>query len=316
MRMRLGQAWPVFLLAGAATATGCAFAAGLGWPFELFVHFRPQYVALSLVLLVASALMRRPAAALMAFGLVIANAAPLAWRAQATAEPARCAKPAFRVVTANVQFGNVDHRRFLAWLATHPADLIVVQEVTAAWQADLGALGDYPYHVMIAREDPYGIGVLSRWPIRDPRSVDLAGDGLPSLTGWVDLPSGPLRFLALHTHWPITPALVRSRDRALAAAARLARDRSGPIVVLGDLNATRSSPVYATFVRASGLRDAAAGRTWQPTWMAGFWPIALGIDYVFVSVDLCVAREGVGPAIGSDHRPVYAGLALAPATRR
>jgi endonuclease/exonuclease/phosphatase (EEP) superfamily protein YafD len=45
--------------------------------------------------------------------------------------------------------------------------------------------------------------------------------------------------------------------------------------------------------------------------MAGFWPLALRIDHVLVTPDLCVERVEVGPSIGSDHRPVIARLRLA-----
>ena len=62
-------------------------------------------------------------------------------------------------------YGNADRRRFLDWLESHPADLVVVQEVTAAWARDLARLPGYSHRLMLAREDPYGIGVLSRWPL-------------------------------------------------------------------------------------------------------------------------------------------------------
>jgi endonuclease/exonuclease/phosphatase (EEP) superfamily protein YafD len=50
------------------------------------------------------------------------------------------------------------------------------------------------------------------------------------------------------------------------------------------------------------------GRRWRPTWLAGFWPLALRIDHILVSPGLCVEHAEVGPSIGSDHRPVLARL--------
>jgi endonuclease/exonuclease/phosphatase (EEP) superfamily protein YafD len=51
-------------------------------------------------------------------------------------------------------------------------------------------------------------------------------------------------------------------------------------------------------------------RAWQPTWMAGFWPLALRIDHVLVSGGLCVEEARIGPDVGSDHRPVISRLKL------
>ena len=53
-----------------------------------------------------------------------------------------------------------------------------------------------------------------------------------------------------------------------------------------------------------------SGRRWRPTWQAGFWPLALRIDHILVSPQLCVEAVEVGPSIGSDHRPVIARLRL------
>jgi endonuclease/exonuclease/phosphatase (EEP) superfamily protein YafD len=174
----------------------------------------------------------------------------------------------------------------------------------------------YPQRVFLVREDPYGIGVMSRWPLRAVERRDFAGDGLPSLSGDLVVQEQPVRFLALHTRWPILPGLAASRDRSLDAAADLVRAGDGPAAVLGDLNLTAYSPVFARFLESAGLRDALDEPRWSPTWMAGFWPLALRIDHVLVTPDLCVESVEVGPSIGSDHRPVIARLRLAsPAIR-
>ena len=45
----------------------------------------------------------------------------------------------------------------------------------------------------------------------------------------------------------------------------------------------------------------------MPTWPA--WPLALpqvALDHILVSGELAVAAAGTGPAVGSDHLPVWA----------
>ncbi|NJD31244.1 MAG: endonuclease/exonuclease/phosphatase family protein [Gammaproteobacteria bacterium] len=303
--------WVRIALGGLCLATLFALAAPLGWPFELFSHFRPQYAAAALILALLLVLLRRPWPAVLAGLLAVFHALPAMQRTVADEPVAACSGPEFTVITANLQFSNHDTRPFLAWLAAHPADLVVVQEVTTAWAGELSRVATYPHQELLVREDPYGIGVLSRWPLEAIEPEDFAGDGLPSLSGRVAIGGAPLRFLALHTHWPIVPSLARARDESLGAAAELLRSGQGPAVALGDLNLTVYSPEFARLLTASGLRDSMHGAWWRPTWMAGFWPLALRIDHVLVSPAVCVESTEVGPSIGSDHRPVIARLRLA-----
>ena len=298
------------MLGGLCVATALALLAPLGWPFELFAHFRPQYAAAALLVALPLVWRRRGVAAGIAVGLAAWHALPVVQRALAESPAPECTGPAFTVATANLQYSNTRHERFLAWLAEHPADLVVVQEVTEAWMHTLAGNPDHPHRYLLPREDPYGIGVLSRWPLESARSIDLAGDGLPSVEGVAEIEGQRIRFLGLHTHWPVLPELARLRDVALQQAAGAARSSDLPVILLGDLNLTPDSPAFTRLLDASGLRDAVDGRRWRPTWQANFWPIALRIDHVLVSPQLCVEAVATGPSIGSDHRPVTARLRL------
>jgi len=159
--------------------------------------------------------------------------------------------------------------------------------VTGAWADALAGSQDHPHRLLLAREDPYGIGVLSRWPLESVRTIDLAGMACHRSRRRGDR-GQRIRFLGLHTHWPVLPELARLRDVALQQAAGTASNSDLPVILLGDLNLTPDSPAFARLLKASGLRDAVDGRRWRPTWQAGFWPLALRIDHVLVSPQLCV----------------------------
>lgn len=301
---------------GVAAASIAALLAPLGWPFELFAHFRWQVGAAAAALLVASLALRRPWMMAVTFAALAAQSLPglLPGRtAVAHTVTNECAGPALRVVTANVQYENTAHAPLVEWLARSDADVIALQEVTPEWQAALAPLGSrYPHRLVLARDDPYGIALLSRWPLGDETgAVDLAGDGLPSLVGTLELPEGrELRMMALHTRWPVTRERQRQRDHALQAAAQLAAGGDVPTVLSGDLNLTPYAPEFARMVEASGLRDSLDDVAWRPTWQAGFWPLALPIDHVLVPRDACVVARQIGPDMGSDHRPLAVTLRL------
>jgi len=300
------------LLIGLAAASIAAALAPLGWPFELFAHFRWQLAAAGFALLIASVGLRKPWMVALALASMALQAVPLllVQRSQAAAAPpSRCSGAEITVATVNLQFDNTDHEAAIAWLRQNPADVVVLQEVTQGWvdafkQVEL----PYPYASLAVREDPYGIALLSRWPIADVQPADFAGDGLPSVVGVVLVDRKALQVVGLHTHWPVLPALLQSRDRVLEGAAARVAATGIDSVVLGDLNLTPYAPAFARLLEQSGLRDAFGDRLWRPTWQAGLWPLALPIDHVLVPVSSCVLRAEIGPSIGSDHRPVLVKL--------
>jgi endonuclease/exonuclease/phosphatase (EEP) superfamily protein YafD len=222
-----------------------------------------------------------------------------------------CGDATLRVVTANAWFANTDPAALVAWLSRSDADIIALQEITPQWVTALEPLArTYPYRKFMPRDDPYGIGLLSRWPIDDVQPMDFAGDGMPSLVANIDVPGRRLRVIALHTPWPVVPELQVARDRVLQRAAALALTQPEATILLGDLNLTPYAPAFARLVSGSGLRDALAGVAWRPTWEAGFWPLALPIDHVLVPRDSCVTAQEIGPDVGSDHRPLLVSLRL------
>jgi endonuclease/exonuclease/phosphatase (EEP) superfamily protein YafD len=302
-------------LIGTAAASLAALLAPLGWPFELFAHFRWQLVAAALALLLASLVLRQPWMMVVACVTVLLQWLPgalMSGRASAQEPPAsKCVDDPLRVVTANAWFANADHAALVAWLSRSDADIIALQEITPQWALALESLArTYPYRKVIPREDPYGIALLSRWPIDAVQSMDFAGDGLPSLVANVDVHGRTLQVIALHTRWPVLPQLQVARDRALQQAAALALARPDATILLGDLNLTPYAPAFAKIVAESGLEDALAGEAWRPTWQAGFWPLALPIDHVLVPRRACVTGQEIGPGVGSDHRPLQVTLRL------
>jgi endonuclease/exonuclease/phosphatase (EEP) superfamily protein YafD len=281
--------------------------AWLGWPFELFAHFRWQLGAAALAGAVAAMILRSRQLTTLAALALGAQALPVALSLgeSTPSTSTRCAGPEFSVATVNLQFDNLEHGRAVRWLNEHPADVVVLQEVTRAWADALrNDVHGYVEGRLITREDPYGIAVLSRWPILHATPEDFARDGLPSFVVTVLVEDRPIEVIGLHSHWPIVPGLYAARNTALHAAARKVRAAKVPVVVAGDLNLTPYVPAFRRLLDESGLADALQRQRWRPTWQASWLPLALPIDHVLVPPNACVTHTEIGPETGSDHRPV------------
>jgi endonuclease/exonuclease/phosphatase (EEP) superfamily protein YafD len=294
-------------LAGLLGASLLAALAWLGWPFELFAHFRWQLGAAALTgTVIALSLRDGRLIALAACALVVQAVPILLSRHEPVPKAATtCTGPSFTIATVNLEFDNLEHGRAVHWLNEHPADVVVLQEVTRAWAQVLRHdVKGYNEGRLLTREDPYGIALLSRWPILRATPEDFARDGLPSFVVTVLVGERPVEVVGMHSHWPILPKLYVARNTALHEAAHAVRTAKVPVVLAGDLNLTPYAPAFGTLLRETGLADALHGLGWRPTWRASWPPLALPIDHVLVPSSACVTHAEIGPAIGSDHRPV------------
>jgi endonuclease/exonuclease/phosphatase (EEP) superfamily protein YafD len=293
-------------------ATGAAWLAALGWPFELFSHFRLQYLTAGTLLAAAALVSRRRGYAFVALIATTMNAINLDGPATVNAAPVDtgCNGGDLTVVTANVEFTNRDHERLLRWLEGQSADVILLEEVTDAWRRSLDKFPGYPFRAVRPREDPYGLALLSRRPLHSIEWLDFAGDGVPTVSALLEVDGQSLQIMGMHTDSPLAPVRLHARDRELERAAERATYGGQATIVLGDLNVSPDAPAFARLLDDGHLRDALASGGWRPTWRADFWPLALRIDHVLTSPSLCVVSTAVGPDVGSDHRPVRVSLRL------
>jgi endonuclease/exonuclease/phosphatase (EEP) superfamily protein YafD len=249
--------------------------------------------------------------------------------------------PTLRVMTYNLLRHNVVPDGIIASIREADADVVALQELNIpVSRAIIAELGDaYPYRVIDARMDKHGMGVLSRYPLRDT-GERLPGSlwfGVPRL---LELNFQGTRVLLLNIHAistsvghggdiDIAPARmewsIRQREQQMHRLAELAARHEGPLIVAGDLNTGDQN--YAYDIVASELNDAwrvagvglgytfpgAAGPGSSRPAIAGIrspkWLIR--IDYIFSSDHWDTTEAAIGPWYGrSDHRPVVARLVL------
>ena len=238
------------------------------------------------------------------------------------------------VMTYNMWGGNPFPEEVVASIRAADPDLVAIQELNPQTaevvRRDLRAV--YPYQLLDPQHGVSGMGFLSRYPFR-PITATLpveAWVGAPQLLT-LDVEGTPVTVLHLHPRPTFfgTPAgmrwTIQTREQQLRAAMDFAATRSGPILVLGDMNATDQNEAHQ--ILAQHFEDAwlEAGWGWGgtfpgrraqdhlfarlvdavvPSWL-------LRIDYIFYSSHFRAIEADVGPWDGaSDHRPVRATLIL------
>lgn len=252
--------------------------------------------------------LRRPALALAALALALVNALPLAHYLSPAAEPA-VAGPGMKAVLVNTWFRNGEHDRVLGYVRELAPDVAVFLEVTPAWSEALGRLDALPYRSLAGE-----ILVASRQPLAGLKAWPLAGGAAMAVSFSYDVAGTPVTVIGAHTNWPLGRAIAESRNRELAELAAIARAAPSPVLLLGDLNTTAYSPVFASLLGASGLKDCAAGRGLGPTWPTLFPPLYIQIDHCLAGPGVNIDRIRPGPRVGSDHRPLEVEISVVPQT--
>lgn len=311
-RVALGCAEAAVFL-GALGALATTLAAHV-WAAELLAQFRVQWAA-GLVAGTAVLVVRRRFWALLPYlALTAWIALPVArhaWGARAGASSSTADGAPLRVLVHNVLSNNRSFDAVREWIADQDADVIGLMEVTPEWAARLAPLLEtHPHAEWAPRADNFGMAVLSRWPFASIERVDQGDWDLPNFIVRLDVPEGPLGFVLTHPLPPMTPSRLHSRDALLAVLGdRIAAAHDVPWVMAGDLNLAPWSPRFDRLLERSGLVDTGRGFGLAPTWQLLPTPLGgIAIDHVLCDPGFAVVERGVGPANGSDHRPLLVEL--------
>ncbi|MEM7123281.1 MAG: endonuclease/exonuclease/phosphatase family protein [Pseudomonadota bacterium] len=298
-------------LVAAAPLTGVE-----AWPLELVVSFRLQILVL-LVLIALLAVIRRHrwiAACLALVALV--NLGDVAGTAIASSQATATGVIHDDAVTVKVLFANAsryngNHRPMIAEIARLDPDVVVVAETTQAWADALSRLSPlYPHIVAAPREHSFGMMLLSRLPLTGDENQQI--EALPAPSDWqtepvmilanVETDAGPVLIAGLHPYPPLHQSAYHLRNAQLDAMAQLIAHEEGPVIAVGDLNATPWSPTFRRFLDRTALE----GPNIMPTWPTILGPAGLAIDHILLSRSLDLQSIERGSDIGSDHRPLFA----------
>jgi endonuclease/exonuclease/phosphatase (EEP) superfamily protein YafD len=219
--------------------------------------------------------------------------------------------PIFTVATANIWEKTPDVTSLLAYIDGREPDVVALQEVHQRHEerlADSGLAARRPHRVPMEAGVERQTVVLSRIPFVSAERINASFT--PYLAVVVDIDGLEVTILAIHPPPPSTSFAAWRSDFVLLA--ELVRSHEGPLVVLGDCNATLQHR-FLRDVLDAGLRDAhlVRGRGLGWTWRHARYPgPPLRLDRVMVTKEIDVVSIRVGEPNGSDHSPVFVELAL------
>lgn len=316
------------LVTAMAGAIALAFWGGGVWPAEIFLSLLPQLSLSAAGLSALALILRRYAAAGLA--LMLGLAALYGARAQFTPADPQLSAPDARIVWANVFKRESALIKTLDYADEVKADIVLIAEFPAALmgashQAFASAhqdgrlnkakgadiLSAYPYIYRAGRVvgdrasplDASAIAVLSRTPIKSVITPN--SDGKDGIFFRAQLKGRALQIGGVHPIIPKSPSAVRRRDQQILDVFEQL-DATAPALVTGDFNTVTWSPSLKGVERHFAMTRLSVGPA--ATWFSPAPLIGLPIDHAFVRGLAGSAR--LGPAIGSDHRPLVIDIAF------
>ena len=235
-----------------------------------------------------------------------------------------------RVMTYNVDCSNRNLAPVLDAIASEDADLVLLQEINAAWERALVERLEPQYPVRVFRvqqRESGGLAVLAKVQITDEEVLQPPDGGwFPAQRLVVETGFGALQLLNVHLRpafdadswfegFLSTPPVRRREIETYWA--QLSRDL--PTIVAGDFNEDASGAALAFLAERGARRVATTGPT---TWhfedispSGKPWDVLkMDIDHVVLDGALVAHDARVLDAGTSDHRPVV--VTIAPTPRR
>lgn len=330
-RRRLSGSVTLFVVAGVAAATLAEFNADSFYYGDLLTFFLPTLFVISIAVVLLALIAGHRLLAAVALVLALVNGLPLFMPIERAAASAGGRE--LRVATSNVLANRNDYTDLVSWstksgidvlgqqevsgyvlrhfdaLRTHfafapPADLLGRHPEVMAWSGWRLLKAEHVQNVSVVPGEGWG-GAPLRLELAPP---DMPPDSTskPALVVYVVHPTTPRSF----DQWETRNLYLSAVARAIAAEAP-----GTPVVAMGDFNTPTWSPFFQSFLKKSGLVDA-AGTGWPSTtrfsrrWFSKYFYYGSPVDHILVSPNIEVKRFEVGPDIGSDHFPVLADLRL------
>lgn len=270
------------------------------WVIDLLVHWQWLFSLGAFFIVVL--LIRRTKVYLIGLLLI-----PLPFFSASTPlDSTKANKQGLKIASANIYFESNSTAQLHSWLEQEKPDVVLLLELAPHHAAQIKQWQDYPYQHLAPDYSPFGLGIISRLPLKNIEVIEL-----PNYTPYIKAQSQyqnkTVQFIAYHPMPPITADYLQLRDQSIKNLVIDSQNTKLPTLIIGDFNSTPWSSSFHDLQKLGWRRVMSLVPTW-PTW--GHKLIGIPIDQIVVSPDWQHISNKVGGSISSDHFPIVAEVRL------
>lgn len=297
--------------------TIASFFGKVWWLFDVLAHLRLQYTFFATLGLTALILLNfiqkykiQRFYILIACVLIVLNLYPVAnfYKNAPKEIYLETGTPTMRVMSLNVFSGNKEYQKVMEIIQHENPDVLLLMEVNDSWEKQLRNIeAIYPHKIVVPRPDNFGIALYSKHPLIISETHEWGAYHIPSITATVlSKDSPPVHVIGIHTMPPLNDMMAQSNRAQLQEVSKHALKTDGPVVIMGDFNATPWSYSYQSVFSGNDFYHAWGDMrpigTWLPNFIGGIF-----IDHILVK-NMIAMDWKVSEDVGSDHRAISANI--------
>ncbi len=285
------------------------------WLFDLFSHFRLQYIALltgaGMILLMIGRWRYGGLSLLVVMALVMPILFKYYWQPSTVQTIPHT--NSVSLLSFNVLTSNHNKQAVVDYISDSKPDFAFAMETDSQWVAALKALEkQYPYSVYQPASNNFGLSFLSKHKIVDYR-IERLEAGLATLIVYVEIHGTFLRIIGTHPVPPVGKLNSKQRDSQLSKVADLINEEpSIPTIIAGDLNTSIWSHAFKKLKARAKLNEPTHGLGIQTTWKSNSILFAIPIDHVLGNHLIRFLGKKVDATLGSDHNPLRVEFSVVP----
>ncbi|MCB9077311.1 MAG: endonuclease/exonuclease/phosphatase family protein [Anaerolineaceae bacterium] len=284
------------------------------WTLDVLSHFNLQYTIWLAVCLVTGLIIgRRRLYALALAPALLANLIIVAPYFLPLTPAVSAAADRLKVVSLNIHSQDPDYEAVIDFLKQYQPDIVMMTEAEPALMALLDKqVGEmYPYVYDESMRGTMGLALLSRRPFLTTETVPLSDTRRRRLLrATIEWQGSVITIYGAHPLPPLNGRWAASRNHELKIIQGLVAAETGPLILLGDFNASPWAYPMRDLVAGTQLRHAALGFGLRPTWYLERVVFGAPLDHIYVSPEVAALSYKIGGDIGSDHIPVMADLTI------
>ncbi|NVB78365.1 MAG: endonuclease/exonuclease/phosphatase family protein [Kofleriaceae bacterium] len=278
------------------------------WPCALVEHFAVQMAFGGIAVTALAAAMRLRGYFDVAVVATLLHALPVV-RDQVAEHRVVPTGTNVRVLVLNVHTSSTSYAAVRRLIDDVQPDVLGLVEVDQHWLDKLApSTSRFVGKIEHPQDDNFGVALYAREAFEG--SIEWLGSALPTAVANVSVEGTRLSVILTHPIPPVSSEQLAAQERQLAAVADRVHELGGPVVVMGDLNATPWSSPFRDFVARSGLCDSRAGFGLQTSFPASSTILRIPIDHVLTSCNVGIADRRIERDVGSDHLPVVVELVV------
>jgi endonuclease/exonuclease/phosphatase (EEP) superfamily protein YafD len=273
------------------------------WWFTLFDFFRLQYVAIALILLVASAFTGN-----LVMGVInILTIGLNLYRIRGCLPKYTPRQPVSKrdIMCVNAFNENDDLSQLAEILDKTNPEILLIMEVTQRLEDRLkDVINKYEYRLQTPVRDGFSICLLSKHKLEKPQVTFHGPKETPLLHAEVNLNGKEYHVFCAHPKPALSGRWYHHRREYFREITPIVRQARLPAIVLGDFNSVPWERHFVEFLEKAEIQSTTKDYGYVITWPVYCLPMGIPMDHILMDKNEDFSGLHVGPKVGSDHYPI------------